>query len=49
MLQDDSKQLSAWLASKPDAMQLARQAADRIQTQHTTESQSWMNSKKSPT
>ncbi len=29
MLQDESKDLSKWLASKPDAMRLAREAASR--------------------
>ena len=30
MLQDDSRELSRWLASKPDARQLVREAAARI-------------------
>lgn len=30
MLQDDSRGLSMWLASKPDARMLARQAAAEI-------------------
>lgn len=30
MLQDDSRKLTDWFASKPDAMRLARESADDI-------------------
>jgi len=34
MLQDDSRELTAWLAGRPDAMMHARDAAAKIRADH---------------